>query len=42
MEEHGIKVIMFDRELQKQIEDDNKAFLKQAVHRAKKAQTEAK
>ena len=42
MEEHGIKVIMFDRELQKQIEDDNKAFLKQAAHRAKKAQTEAK
>lgn len=42
MEGHGIKVIMFDRELQKQIEDDNKAFLKQAVYRAKKAQSEAK
>ncbi|MDF2448076.1 MAG: putative transcriptional regulator with domain [Bacteroidota bacterium] len=42
MEEKGVKVIMFDREFQKQIEQVNAAFLKQATHRAKVAKTETK
>lgn len=37
MESHGIKVIMFDRDLQKVIEDENPEFLKQAHQRAKEA-----
>ena len=41
MEENGVKVHMFDRELQKQIEEDNADFLKQAIHRAKIAKTES-
>lgn len=42
MEEHGIKVTMFDREFQKEIEKENKEFLKQANHRAKIAKKEIK
>lgn len=42
MEERGIKVLMFDREFQKQIEEENADFLKQATHRAKQAKTEVK
>lgn len=42
MEERGVKVIMFDREFQKQIEDENVNFLKQANHRAKIAKKEIK
>lgn len=42
MEERGIKVLMFEREFQKQIEEENVAFLKQATHRAKQAKTEVK
>ena len=42
MEEHGIKITMFDREFQKQIEDENTDFLKQANHRAKIAKKEIK
>jgi len=42
MEERGIKVLMFDREFQKQIEEENADFLKQATYRAKQAKTEVK
>lgn len=37
MESNGIKVIMFDRDLQKIIETENQDFLKQAYYRAEKA-----
>jgi ATP-dependent DNA helicase RecG len=33
LEKHGVKVVMFDRDLQKIIEDENKAFRKQALQR---------
>lgn len=42
MEEHGIKVTMFERKFQKEIEKENKEFLKQANHRAKIAKKEVK
>ena len=42
MEERKIKVHMFDREFQNEIEKDNEDFLKQATHRAKMAKTEVK
>ncbi len=34
MEDHGVKVLMFDREYQKIIEKENMPYLKQAQHRA--------
>jgi len=40
LERHGIIVKMFDRDLQKQIESENKEFLKQAWERKRKAAEE--
>jgi len=37
LEKHGVKVKMFDRDLQKVIEDENREFIKQAVERKKRA-----
>lgn len=37
MERHGVKVVMFDREFQRIIEDENKEYLKQALRRVGKA-----
>lgn len=46
MESHGVKVNMFDKDLQKIIEKENEEFLEQALHRAlkveKRAQTQIK
>ncbi len=39
LEKHGVKVMMFDRDLQKKIEKENKAFLEQAIER-KQAEAE--
>lgn len=35
LEDHGVKVIMFDRDLQQIIEDENKEYLEQAKQRAR-------
>lgn len=40
LKRHFVEVRMFDRDLQKQIETENKAFLKQALERKRKAETE--
>jgi ATP-dependent DNA helicase RecG len=40
LENHGAKVLMFDRDLQKQIEEANKDFLKQALERKRIAEQE--
>lgn len=40
LEKHGVKVLMFDRDLQKEIEKENKEFLKQAVERKQAAEQE--
>lgn len=34
LQENGVKVLMFDRDLQEQIQKDNKAFIEQAIERA--------
>lgn len=38
LEKHGVDVKMFDRDLQKQIETENKEFLKQALERKRTAE----
>ena len=40
LEKHGVTVKMFDRDLQRSIENVNKAFLKQALERKKKTKEE--
>src|SRR5690606_19691125 len=40
LKRHFVDVKMFDRDLQKQIELENKEFLKQAFERKRKAETE--
>lgn len=40
LKRHFVDVKMFDRDLQKQIETENKEFLKQALERKRKAETE--
>lgn len=40
LQKHGVKVLMFDRDLQKQIEKENRDFLKQAVERKQAAEQE--
>ncbi len=36
LEDHGVEIIMFDRDLQKRIEDENKDFIRQANERKQK------
>jgi ATP-dependent DNA helicase RecG len=40
LQNHGVKVLMFERDLQKQIENENKDFLKQAIERKQAAEQE--
>lgn len=40
LEKHGVEVKMFDRELQRQIEEENKNFIKQAIERKFKVEQE--
>lgn len=40
LEKHGVEVKMFDREFQKIIEEENKAFIKQAIERKYKTEQE--
>ncbi len=40
LEQSGVSVIMFDRDLQKQIEKENEGFLKQAIERRRGVQEE--
>jgi ATP-dependent DNA helicase RecG len=40
LEKHGVTVKMFDRDLQRIIENENEAFLKQALERKKKSEVE--
>jgi ATP-dependent DNA helicase RecG len=40
LENHGVKVLMFDRDLQKQIETENTHFISQAIERKNKFEVE--